>query len=127
MAEPMQLPPQAQQLLMQMQTFQQQVQAIAIQKDTLNMQKLEFDKALEELKRTKDGEDVYKAVGPILIKSSKSELVKELSDKLETIEVRLKSLDKQEDKVKEKLQEGQQQLQQMLMLSGTTKKGKSAE
>ena len=121
----MSLPPAAQQLLLQMQTFQQQYQSAAVQKEGLTIQKLELDKALEELARTKDGEDVYKAVGPILIKSSKSEMTKELSERLETIEVRLKSLDRQEDKVKEKMQEGQKQLQELL--SGMTKKGKTAE
>src|SRR3989344_1476954 len=102
MAE-MQLSPATQQLLMQMQTFQEQYQSILIQKEAMKAQNMELEKALEELGNTKDGEEVYKAVGPILVKSTKSELVKEMKEKSEMIDVRLKSLDKQEEKIREKL------------------------
>lgn len=108
------LPASAQQSLMQMQTFQQQHQAIAIQKEALSMQKLELEKALEELGKAKDGEEVYKAVGPILVKSTKSELNGELGERKETIDLRLNALDKQEDKIKEKLKELQGKLEAML-------------
>jgi prefoldin beta subunit len=120
---PMQLPPAAQQLLLQMQTFQQQYQAAAMQKEGLMLQKLELDKALEELTKTKDSEEVYKAVGPILVKSTKAELVKELGEKKETAELRLKSIDKQEEKLKEKLKETQDKLQALLSGAGKPKAG----
>jgi len=108
------LPASAQQSLIQMQTFQQQHQAIAMQKEALSMQKLEIEKALEELGKAKDGEEVYKAVGPILVKSTKSELNRELGERKETIDLRLNALDKQEDKVKERLRELQGKLEAML-------------
>lgn len=120
---PMPLPPAAQQLLLQMQTFQQQYQAAAMQKEGLMLQKLELDKALEELAKTKDGEEVYKAVGPILVKSTKAELVKELGEKKETAELRLKSIDKQEEKLKEKLKETQDKLQALLSGAARPKSG----
>ncbi len=110
MAE-MQLSQATQQLLMQMQTFQEQYQSILLQKEAMKAQNMELDKALEELGKTKDGEEVYKAVGPILVKSTKSELVKDMKEKSETIDIRLKSLDKQEEKLREKLKEVQEKLQ----------------
>lgn len=112
----MQIPPAAQQILMQMQTFQQQGQAIMLQRETLTIQKMEIEKALEELAKAKEKEEVFKAVGPILVKSTKKELEKELKEKNEMIELRLKSFDKQEEKIKEKLMEGQQKLQGMLKM-----------
>ncbi len=103
----------AQQILINLQTFQQQMQTVLIQKETLNMQNIEIDKALEELNKTKH-DDVYKAVGPILIKSTKNELNKELNERKETIELRLKSLQKQEKRLKEKLKESQEKFEEAL-------------
>ncbi|NIM47376.1 MAG: prefoldin subunit beta [Candidatus Aenigmarchaeota archaeon] len=105
--------PEAQKILIELQTFQQQMQTVLIQKEGLNMQNMEIDKALEELNKTKH-DDVYKAVGPILIKSTKNELSKELSEKKETIELRLKSLQKQENRVKERLKESQEKFEEIL-------------
>ena len=106
--------PEAQKYLMELQTIQAQLQNIAIQKETFTIQNIEIDKALEELEKTDDNEDVFKAVGPILIKTKKADMVKELNEKKETAEVRLKSLDKQEAELQEKIQEGQQKLQELL-------------
>lgn len=108
------LPPAAQQLLIQLQTFQQQYQTVAIQKESLVIQKLELDKALDELGKTGDREEVFKAVGPVLIRSTKPSLGKELSEKRETVEARLKSVDAQEKKLREKINEVQSKLQSML-------------
>jgi prefoldin beta subunit len=105
--------PEAQQILLELQTFQQQMQTVLIQKETLNIQNMEIDKALEELKKVKN-EDVFKAVGPILIKSEKGELEKELNEKKETIDLRLKSLQKQENRMKERLDESQKKLEAIL-------------
>ena len=105
--------PEAQQMLMDLQTFQQQMQTVMIQKESLNVQNIEIEKALEELKKTTN-EDVYKAVGPILIKSTKKELEKELSEKKETLDLRLKSLQKQEDRLKERLKSSQEKFEEFL-------------
>jgi len=108
------LTPEAEKLLIKFQTLQQQFQSIAIQKETFTMQKTEMDKALEELKKAKT-DDVYKNVGPILIKTTKIELEKELKDKVETIDLRLKTLGSQEEKFKEKLKQNQEEIQKALV------------
>jgi prefoldin beta subunit len=64
---------------------------------------LEIDNALKELNSTK--EDSYKIIGNIMIKDKKENLVKELQSKKEIVELRLKSLDKQETKIKDKAEE----------------------
>ena len=101
MAE-LKLTPETQQILVELQAFQQQMQTVLMQKESLNIQNIELDKALEELKKATT-EDVYKAVGPILIKSTKKDLEIELAEKKESVDLRLKSLQKQEEKIKEKL------------------------
>jgi prefoldin beta subunit len=115
MAE-LKLTPETQQMLIELQTFQQQMQTVMMQKESLSIQKMELEKALEELKKA-TSEDVYKAVGPILIKSTKKDLDKELAEKNETIELRLKSLQKQEDRIKEKLKEVQGKFEEFLKAS----------
>jgi prefoldin beta subunit len=111
---PMTLPPAAQQAIMQLQTFQQQANALAMQRESLTIQKIELERALEELKKAADKEDIYKAVGPVLIKTSKSSMVKELGEKKETADVRLKSIEKQDAKIHEKIKEIQGKLGEML-------------
>lgn len=107
------LTPEAQQLIAQMQTFQAQYQTIAVQKESIALQGVETDKALEELKKIKEREEVFKIVGPVLVKSTKAEMLKELSEKKEMAEVRMKSIDKQEEKLREKLQETQKKLEEI--------------
>jgi prefoldin beta subunit len=105
--------PETQQILIELQTFQQQMQTVLIQKESLNLQNMEIEKAFEELKKATN-EDVFKAVGPILIKSTKKDLEKELAEKKETIELRLKSLQRQEDRIKEKLKQVQGKFEEFL-------------
>ena len=105
--------PEAQQLFMEMQAYQQQMQTVLIQKESLNIQSIDIDKALEELGKVKD-EDVFKAVGPILVKSDKETLKKELCEKKETVDLRLKSMGKQETRIKERLEDCQKKLEEVL-------------
>jgi prefoldin beta subunit len=111
--EGLKLTPEAQQVLMDMQACQQQMQTVLIQKESLNIQSMEIDKALDELKKIKN-EEVFKAVGPILIKSEKAKLTKELEERKETIDLRLKSLQKQESRLKERMDQGQEKLEEVL-------------
>ncbi len=117
----------AQKYLMELQTIQAQLQNIAIQKETFTIQNIEIEKALEELEKTDDNEEVFKAVGPILIKTKKDVMVTELKEKKEMAEVRLKSLDKQEAEFQGKIQEGQQKLQELLMPKQENKEEKKEE
>ncbi|HDD72485.1 MAG TPA: prefoldin subunit beta [Candidatus Aenigmarchaeota archaeon] len=93
-----------QQLLTQAQVYQQQIQAILTQKESLNIQVMEIKKALEEIDKSKEAY-VYRAAGPVLVKEDKSEAKKYLSEKQESIELRLKSLEKTEKLVKDKLED----------------------
>jgi len=48
--------------------------AIMMQKQQLESEKLETEKALEELKKASDDESVFKHAGTIMIKSNKKDL-----------------------------------------------------
>lgn len=114
MSDVLRIPPEAQESFMQMQMFQQQMQNMAMQRETLQFQKIEGGKALDELGKLNDKDEVFKAVGPILIKATKSDLEKELKEKMETVDIRLKTIEKQEEKIREKAEEVQKKLEELL-------------
>jgi prefoldin beta subunit len=58
--------------------------------------------ALEEIGKAKANAPIYKSVGPVLIKSEgKESVIKELLEGRETLEIRVKTLEKQEGHLKE--------------------------
>ena len=83
MSSNQQLPPFVQEQLAKFQQTQQNFQSILMQKQQLESEKLETEKALEELKKTGDDELVFKHAGTIMIKSNKKDLVEELEEQVE--------------------------------------------
>ena len=114
-----QMPPWLQEQLTKMQQSQQNLQSIMTQKQHLEMEKAETEKALEELKKSADGDAVFKQAGTILIKSTKKTLVDELEEKVELSKTRSTVLEKQEVRVKESLKEQEAKITEM-MKSGAT-------
>ncbi len=93
--------------IQQLQLFEQNLQNFLIQKQNFQVQLMEIESALEEIGKT---EAAYKIVGSIMVLSDKSELKKDLEQKKETAELRIKSIEKQEDKIKEKASALQQEV-----------------
>lgn len=83
----------------------QQLQTIMIQKQTLLVQQKEIERALDEMEGTKE---VYKSVGPILIKASAQSVKKELTEQKEENELKIKALGKQEKTITSRLKEFQE-------------------
>lgn len=76
--------------------------SIVAQKKQLTIQVEVMKKSLEELNNTTE-KSVYKAVGNVLIPKSTSDMIKELKEKVESSELRLKTVDKQEESSLKKL------------------------
>jgi prefoldin beta subunit len=106
-----QMPPWLQEQIMKLQQSQQNLQSIVTQRQHLEMEKAETEKALEELKKSADGDAV--------IKSNKKTLVDELEEKVELSKTRSTVLEKQEVRVKESLKEQEAKITEM-MKSGAT-------
>ena len=77
------IPPWLREQLTRLQQLQQNLQAIMIQKQQLEAESVEIEKATEELKKSEQDEAVYKSVGPLLIKTKKDDTLKELDEKKE--------------------------------------------
>ncbi len=99
---------------MKMQQSQQNLESIMTQKQHLEMEKLETEKALEELKKAADEDNVYKHAGSILIKSTKQEVITELEERKEMAKTRSAVLEKQESRIKESLKEQEAKITEMM-------------
>ncbi len=78
----------------EMQLLEQNLQNLLMQKQAFQMELSETDSAIEELK--KSGEEVYKIIGQLMIKSEKKKIEEELSEKKKLLDLRLKNIEKQE-------------------------------
>jgi len=109
-----QLPPWLQEQVGRLQQFQQNLQSIMMQKQHLESEHLETERALEVLQKANDDDAVYKTAGSILVKSTKATLVSELQEKKELANTRLTVLSKQETRIKENLKEAEAKIREML-------------
>ena len=109
-----QIPPIVHEQLARLQQTQQNLQSIMMQKQQLESQKLETEKALEELKKASDDELVFKHAGTIMIKSNKKDLIEELEEQVELAKTKSSLLIKQEERLKTTLKELETKIQEMM-------------
>ena len=114
MSQGQQIPPWLQEQLMKLQQSQQNLQSIMAQKQQLDLEQIESDRALEELKKIADTDPVYKHAGTILIKSTKAALISELEEKKELANTRVTVLAKQETRIKESIKEQETKINEMI-------------
>jgi prefoldin beta subunit len=93
--------------IQQLQLLEQNLQNLLVQKQTLQLQMMEMESALNELKNVKSA---YKIIGNIMVSSEKEALEKELTNKKETTELRIKSVEKQERSAREKASKLQEEV-----------------
>ena len=114
-----QIPPLVQEHLARLQQTQQNFQSILMQKQQLESEKLETEKALEELKKASDDELVFKHAGTIMIKSKKKDLMEELEERVELAKTKASLLVKQEERLKTTLKEQETKIQEMMKNTST--------
>jgi prefoldin beta subunit len=114
LSEDVELPPQIQEQLVRLQQLQQTLQSVVTQKQQLELELNETDKALTELEKSTDETPVYKSVGSILVKSNRQTLIGELTERKELLNTRVTVLGRQEERTRERLKEVQEKLQERL-------------
>ncbi|NWK02048.1 MAG: prefoldin subunit beta [Thaumarchaeota archaeon] len=122
MSSNQQIPPMVQEQLAKLQQTQQNFQSILMQKQQLESEKLETEKALEELKKASDDELVFKHAGTIMIKSNKKDLIEELEEQAELAKTKASILVKQEERLKTTLKEQETKIQEMIQNTSTNTK-----
>ena len=114
MSSDKQMPPWLQEQITKMQQSQQNLQSILAQKQQVDMENTESERALEELQKASENDQVFKYAGSILIKSDKKTLIEELEEKKELSKTQITVLSKQEERIKTSLQEQEKKIQEML-------------
>ena len=104
MSQP-ELPPALREQLARYDQTQQNLQAVLAQKQQVELELGETEKALEELGKASDSEAVYKFAGNLLVKVKKEDMVKELSERKELSNTRKMVLTKQETRFRESLKD----------------------
>ena len=122
MSSNQQIPPLVQEQLAKLQQTQQNLQSILMQKQQLESEKHETEKALEELKKASDDESVFKHAGTIMIKSNKKDLIDELEEHIELAKTKASLLVKQEERLKIALKEQETKIQEVMRPSSTNAK-----
>jgi prefoldin beta subunit len=106
-----QLPPDIQEKLGRMQQLQNMLQQLVVQKQRLELELTESDRALKTLEETLSDAKVYKSAGAVLVERDKDSVVKELKERKEFLDMRSKVLVKQETNTRERLTQLQENLQ----------------
>ncbi len=105
------VPPWIREHLIRFEQAQQNLQNILIQKQQIEIELIEIEKALAELIKSDDGTIIYKSVGSLLIKTNKKDMVSELNERREFGNTRVTILAKQENRVSESLKEIQAKIE----------------
>jgi prefoldin beta subunit len=93
--------------LVQLQLLEQNMQTFLMQKQQFQMQLSEIESALLNIK---DSKKTYKIIANVMVDTDKQTLEKELQQKKEVLELRIKSLEKQEEKIREKSEKLQKEV-----------------
>ena len=104
MSQP-EIPPALREQLARYDQAQQNLQAVLAQKQQVELELGETEKALEELGKASDSEAVYKFAGNLLVKVKKEDVTKELGEKKELANTRKMVLAKQETRFRESLKD----------------------
>ena len=101
-----------QEKIQEMQILEQQLQNTILQKQAFQIELTETNSAIEELE--KSGDEVFKIIGQLMIKSEKSKIKEELLNKQKILELKIKSFEKQENSLTEQLEKLQEEVQKFM-------------
>ena len=107
------VPPELQHLLMKYQQLQEQYATVTTERTAVESELRETQRVIEELNKLEDNATVYKAAGMVLYRANKEDVVKELSERKELLELRLRALRKQEELLKNQLAETQRRIKEL--------------
>ena len=87
--------------IQEMHIIEQNLHNLLLQKQAFQIELTETSSALEEVESSTD--EVFKIIGQLLIKTDKSKMKEELLNKKKMLELRLKTIEKQENSLTKQL------------------------
>ena len=88
--------------IQEMQILEQNIQNLFLQKQSFQIELSETQSALKEIENSED--EIFKMVGQLMIKSNKAKVKEELLNKEKFLDIRIKSIEKQENYLTEKIE-----------------------
>ena len=89
--------------IQEMTILEQNLQDLLLQKQAFQMEISETKSAMKEIEKSR--EDVFKIIGQLMIKTENKKVREELANKEKIMDMRIKSIEKQEGSISEKLDE----------------------
>ena len=124
----MALPAKLQNDIKQFQRLQQELGNTQQQRLQMDLKLREVTHTLEELKSIADDTVVYRPIGGLLVRAKNRKEVEDLlTEDKETLEVRVKAIERQENQLKERYTTMQQELSQALQAAGVSPTGSAPE
>lgn len=120
----MALPAKLQNDIKQFQRLQQDLSTIGQQRLQLDLKLREVVHTLEELKTLPEDASIFRPIGSLLVKAkSRADVESLLTEEKETLEVRVKAVERQETHLKERYSSMQRELSQALQAAGVPVSG----
>jgi prefoldin beta subunit len=94
--------------LQELQILEQKLQNSMLQKQAFQMELAETNSSLKEVE--KSGDEVFKIIGQLMIKSEKGKVQEELLSKQKILELRIKTFEKQEKILTEQVERIREEL-----------------
>ena len=113
------MPPWLKEQIERYEQLQQNLQSVLVQKQQIDLEIIETDRALAELNKSTDDVKVYKSAGTVMISSNKADVIKDLTESKNLSNTKITVLNKQEERLKVSLKEVQEKLDGS-MKRGTT-------
>ena len=115
----MAIPAKIQNDLKQFQRLQQELSTVAQQRLQLDLKHREVAHTLEELKTVGEDATIYRPIGGLMIRAKGRKEVEDLlTEEKETLEVRLKAIERQENHLKERYGTMQKEISDALQAAG---------
>jgi prefoldin beta subunit len=114
MGEQERITPQLQEQLQRLQQLQQTLETVVAQRQQLEMESVEVNRALTELEKIPEEGLVYKSIGSLLVRAEKKKVADELVERKELLTTRISVLQRQQTRADERLKELQKSIQNQL-------------
>jgi prefoldin beta subunit len=112
------LPPEVQQLIIQYQTLREHYTRIETELRTVEAELSEIDSINDALKNLDDSVELYKSVGHVLVKKTRSDILRELEERKELLIIRRDKYKKQLDFLNKQIQDLENKLREALAKHG---------
>lgn len=117
------IPPEVQNKLVRLQQLQEQLRLVLVQKQSAELELREVSRVAEEVSKLEEKSSLYKSIGHVLLKTDRESVLNELNDRKEVLELRIKTLSRQEEYLSKQIEDLRRKVAEAL---GGQFKGRSA-